>query len=76
MAQKVENNARWILKNINDVIQYYFDDGIVEQTPRGSIRIGKITIQRKGGDNGRKIANMLQFKINPALLFDIERINE
>lgn len=69
VAQKVANNSLWILKNINDVIQFYFDDGVVEQTRRGSIRIGKITVQRKGGDNGRKTANMLQFKINPALLF-------
>jgi len=32
--------------------------------------MGKITMQRKGGNNGRPIANMLQFKINPAKLFD------
>ena len=29
-------------------------------------------MQRKGGDGGRKTANMLQFKINPAELFNIE----
>ena len=39
-------------------------------TPRGSISIGKITVQRKGGDGGRDTANMLQFKINPAELID------
>jgi len=27
-------------------------------------------MQRKGGDSGRKTAQMLQFKINPAELFD------
>jgi R.HinP1I restriction endonuclease len=26
-------------------------------------------MQRKGGDGGRETARMLQFKINPALLF-------
>ncbi len=31
---------------------------------------GRITMQRKGGDGGRDTAKMLQFKINPALLFD------
>lgn len=70
VAQKLNNNTRWILKNVNEVIQYY-SSGDVILTPRGSIKIGKITMQRKGGDNGRETANMLQFKINPAELFDI-----
>ena len=33
--------------------------------------VWKITMQRKGGDGGRITANMLQFKINPAELFEI-----
>ena len=48
-----------------------FGNGNVEITKQGSIKIGKITIQRKGGDGGRKTAQMLQFKINPCLIFDI-----
>lgn len=56
----------WSLKPINEVLNFY--DGEVGITKRGSFAIGKITIQRKGGDNGRASANMLQFKINPALL--------
>lgn len=71
VAQKVEHNSRWVLKNINEVIKHYFADGKVEETKKGSIRIGKITIQRKGGDGGRLTANMLQFKIDPTELFDI-----
>lgn len=70
VAQKVNNNARWTLKNINEVIQHY-SCGNVELSPKGSVKIGKITMQRKGGDNGRDTANMLQFKVNPAELFDI-----
>lgn len=70
VAQKVNSNARWVLKNINEAIQHY-SSGNVELSPRGSIKIGKITMQRKGGDGGRETANMLQFKINPAELFDI-----
>lgn len=72
VAQKINNNARWTLKNINEVIKYYFGNGAVEMSPRGSIKIGKITVQRKGGDAGRDTANMLQFKINPAELFDVK----
>jgi hypothetical protein len=30
-------------------------------------------MQRKGGDNGRDTARMLQFKINPVLLFNSKR---
>ena len=34
----------------------------------GNLKIGRVTMQRKGGDGGRETAKMLQFKINPALL--------
>ena len=47
-----------------------FGDGDVEITKAGNLKIGRITMQRKGGDNGRDTANMLQFKINPVQLFD------
>ncbi len=70
VAQKVNNDARWVLKNINEALQHY-SDGEVVITPRGSIKIGKVTIQRKGGDNGRDTANMLQFKLDPTELFEI-----
>jgi len=69
VAQKIEHNQRWVLKPIN-VVMNHFNDGCIEITPRGSLKIGKITMQRKGGDAGRPSANMLQFKINPAELFD------
>ncbi len=70
VAQKLNSNARWILKNINEVMQYY-SQGEVEFSAKGSIKIGKIGVQRKGGDAGRETAKMLQFKIDPAELFDI-----
>ncbi|MDO4697832.1 MAG: type II restriction endonuclease [Pasteurellaceae bacterium] len=70
VAQKIQQNARWVLKNINQVLQHY-GEGDVEISPRGSIKLGRVTIQRKGGDNGRPTANMLQFKIDPTELFDI-----
>ena len=69
VAQKTEKKARWILKPINFVINY-FGNGPVVITPRGSVKIGRITMQRKGGDAGRETAKMLQFKINPAELFE------
>ncbi len=69
VAQKLKNNSRWILKPMNFCMNY-FGDGEIEITQRGNFKIGRITVQRKGGDRGRNTANMLQFKINPAELFD------
>ena len=59
----------WALEPINKVLNY-FGNGEIIITPRGSFKIGNITIQRKGGDNGRESANMLQFKINPVELIN------
>lgn len=69
VVQKIENRARWVLKPMNYCLNF-FGNGEVKISPRGTFKIGKITMQRKGGDGGRTTANMLQFKINPAELFD------
>jgi hypothetical protein len=69
VAQKVAKNARWILKPMNFCMNY-FGNGEIGITKRGNFKIGRITMQRKGGDGGRDTAKMLQFKINPAELFD------
>ncbi len=61
----------WILTPIN-IAMNFFGDSDIKITSKGSLSIGKITMQRKGGDNGRKTANMLQFKIHPNLLFDLQ----
>ncbi len=71
VAQKVDKNARWILKPMNFCLNY-FGNGDIEITKRGNFKIGRITMQRKGGDGGRDTSKMLQFKINPAELFDLE----
>ena len=65
VAQKIDMNSRWILKPMNVCINY-FGSGKIIISPRGTFKIGKITMQRKGGDGGRPTANMLQFKINPS----------
>lgn len=68
VAMKAENNSQWILKSINHALNI-FGNGDIVITPRGSLRIGRITMQRKGGDGGRETAKMLQFKIDPLDLF-------
>lgn len=69
VAQKVAYNARWVLKPMNYCLNF-FGNGDVEITNQGNFRIGMITMQRKGGDGGRDSAKDLQFKINPAKLFN------
>lgn len=66
---KNSSSVRWALEPINKVLNYYGNKE-VSITKKGSFKIGNITVQRKGGDNGRESANMLQFKINPAELIE------
>jgi hypothetical protein len=63
-----DKEALWTFKSINEVINHY-SKGEVKISPRGSLCIGRLTAQRKGGDGGRNSANMLQFKFNPLELF-------
>lgn len=66
---KSNTESKWVLKSINHVMNV-FGAGDVCLSPRKSLNIGKILMQRKGGDNGRPTSNMLQFKINPVELFE------
>jgi len=68
VALNTEDKTSWVLKSINYAMNV-FGNGPVLITRQGSLKIGQITMQRKGGDGGRSSANMLQFKINPVLLF-------
>jgi hypothetical protein len=64
VLKKKNENPQWALKHINQVLNI-FGSGEVKITDKGSLKIGKITMQRKGGDAGRETSKMLQFKINP-----------
>jgi hypothetical protein len=68
---KIDGSSKWILKSINEAMNL-FGSGDVRITSQGSLKIGKIGMQRKGGDGGRETAKMLQFKINPVELFGID----
>jgi hypothetical protein len=67
VAQK-SGGTRWVLRSIEHAIKFY-GEGPVVITPQGNLKIGRVTMQRKGGDAGRDTAKMLQFKIDPTLLF-------
>jgi len=62
---KQEKTTTWILKDINTVMNYFGSDD-VEISLRGSLHIGKIAMQRKGGTPD---PTKLQFKIKPCQLF-------
>ncbi len=64
-----DKEVKWALKPMNYCLNLFGNDEVVI-SKKGNIRIGKITMQRKGGDGGKKSAQMLQFKINPCLIFD------
>ncbi|MEZ6061688.1 MAG: hypothetical protein R3C19_15175 [Planctomycetaceae bacterium] len=69
VTQNTEDSQRWTLRELNEVVNFYAE-GHVVVTRAGNLKIGRVSMQRKGGDNGRETANMLQFKINPVLLLD------
>jgi len=63
-----ENKSFWTLKDINIAMNIY-SQGEVRLSPKGSLWIGKVFMQRKGGTPD---PTKLQFKINPLLLFNQE----
>jgi hypothetical protein len=58
------------LQPINVCINHYSKRKL-SITKQGNIRVGKVGVQRKGGDGGRNTAKMLQFKIDPTEIFNI-----
>ncbi len=73
ILKKDSKSYEWALKNINTVMNL-FGQGEIRITKQGSMKIGEIGMQKKGGDGGRESAKMLQFKINPCLLFKGDKV--
>ncbi len=65
---KTDDTTTWILKDINTVMNF-FGSGDVRISPKGSLYIGRITMQRKGGTPD---PTKLQFKIKPCELFGVK----
>jgi R.HinP1I restriction endonuclease len=66
----ISGKPRSILVSTSQAAKF-FGSGEIQITNSGSLKLGRITIQRKGGDNGRESAQMLQFKINPIELLEL-----
>lgn len=69
VAFKATENTKWVIRSSADTIKFY-SEGRVEITRAGNLKIGRVTMQRKGGDGGRETAKQLQFKMNPVQLFE------
>ncbi len=66
--QNTDDTTTWILKDINTVLNFY-GSGEVKISPKGSLTVGKIFMQRKGGTPD---PTKLQFKFKPCDLFDLD----
>jgi hypothetical protein len=66
---KTDDTTTWLLKDINTVMNF-FGSGDVKISPKGSLYIGRITMQRKGGTPD---PTKLQFKIKPCELFKLDK---
>jgi predicted transcriptional regulator len=67
-TEKDSELKNWKLAEINQVLNFLCQ-GDVKVSPKGSLNIGEITMQRKGGTPD---PTSLQFKINPLDLFLID----
>ena len=66
VTRDVDSTTSYVLRNIDEVVQEY-SAGKIELTPRNNLKIGKITMQRKGGTPD---PTSLQFKFSPLELFN------
>ncbi len=73
VEEKDGSPQRSVLLPIKMVIEHC--NGRASITERGNLKLGEITIQRKGGDAGKDTSQMLQFKFSPRRLFDIQGID-
>jgi hypothetical protein len=64
---KENKTTTWTLRDIN-IVMNLFGSGEIRISPQGSLYIGKITMQRKGGTPD---PTKLQFKIKPCQLFEL-----
>ena len=70
---KMKNIEKSYIISTIDILSFYMKQKVFV-TKKGVLRIGSMTIQRKGGDNGAKTAQMLQFKIKPLDLIYLEQL--
>ena len=70
VEERLDASPKSALVRMDAVVRYYAE-GPALITKTGNLKLGRITIQRKGGDAGKRTAQMLQFKFSPRDLFAI-----
>lgn len=75
LAVEEENGIprRSVIVPIDGVIRHCAGEAAI--TDRGNLKLGELTIQRKGGDSGKETAQMLQFKFSPRGLFGLRGVD-
>ncbi len=63
VIQKINLNMKWALKNINEVMQHYFDDGIVEISKKGSLKIGRLLFKEREVITAEKVQTCCSLKL-------------
>jgi hypothetical protein len=71
IRQKYDDVYRTLVRSMPYAIKF-FGGGKVTISEKGNIKLGRVTLQRKGGDKGKRSACMAQFKIDPIDLLDNE----
>lgn len=66
--KKSDGSYDWILKNINEVLNFYMQ-GEIKLSDKGGLILGRLTAQRKGGTPD---PTSLQFKMKPLDLFALK----
>ncbi len=69
VTRKTQEKIDWVLEDINVATNFYVK-GDVKITKRGSLSIGRFSMQRKGGTPD---PTKLQFKFSPCDLFELKR---
>lgn len=64
------------ISKMEDAINTYLGDASVSISKKGSIKIGELTVQRKGGDGGKESANDIQVKVRPSLILEKKKISK
>lgn len=71
VISNIEGKVRWKIVRAVEASVFFCDGGVL-MTRSGNLRIGRVSMQRKGGDGGRDTAKMLQFKLDPLLIFEMK----
>ena len=72
VEEEKDSPKRSVIIPISLAIEYCVGGAAI--TAKGNIKLGNLTVQRKGGDKGARTAQQLQFKFSPKGIFDLQGV--